>query len=562
MKNIESSIEEKWDLNLDYSGQNNFSSFFISNGNIHSYPAKAVPNMVNSILLRLKENYNISKVLDPFVGSGTVGLESKYLGLDFYGSDLNPLAVLISRTKTLTIHRTEEFTKKIQSFVKQLQTTYENTNAVNLANFKNIEYWFKEENIRELSFLKQQIINFVKNLPKEQLEPCSLILFTAFSSSIRMCSLTRNSEFKLYKMSPHDVAKFNVNAINIFIKNIGQLLEMLQKVSKVYKKKTISNIQLDNAKQLSFMKNKKVDLILTSPPYGDSRSTVAYGQFSRLSIQWMSDMLNKFLNIDIKSENCDELLLGGNKSDAELSNDVVLSRSKTLKALADEMDKVVIDESNRLCLLRSEIITLREYIINEGLLVKETISEDLLKLISERIRLDYYRQENQSESSSNKDVKEISRRNVELFFEELFRFDTVDLSYKKVLIAEFLLKLPKVLETINRKIKSIPKRKVEVLSFFTDLYKVVLRTDEVLKKDGVQAWIVGHRTVLGKVNVNMKEILNDWFISLGYIQLSYIKRQYSFKRLPNHIKSTVSRSDEIQTMMQEHILIVQKDIKP
>jgi len=30
-----------------------------------------------------------------------------------------------------------------------------------------------------------------------------------------------------------------------------------------------------------------VDLIVTSPPYGDSRTTVAYGQFSRLANQWI-----------------------------------------------------------------------------------------------------------------------------------------------------------------------------------------------------------------------------------------------------------------------------------
>jgi DNA modification methylase len=30
-----------------------------------------------------------------------------------------------------------------------------------------------------------------------------------------------------------------------------------------------------------------VDTVVTSPPYGDSRTTVAYGQFSRLSLQWL-----------------------------------------------------------------------------------------------------------------------------------------------------------------------------------------------------------------------------------------------------------------------------------
>ena len=33
--------------------------------------------------------------------------------------------------------------------------------------------------------------------------------------------------------------------------------------------------------------DKSVDLVVTSPPYGDSHTTVAYGQFSRLSNEWL-----------------------------------------------------------------------------------------------------------------------------------------------------------------------------------------------------------------------------------------------------------------------------------
>ncbi|WP_297430758.1 DNA methyltransferase, partial [Clostridium sp.] len=55
---------------------------------------------------KFKNEYNIKNVLDPFVGSGTTALEAKYIGLDFYGSDLNPLAVLLSKTKVLTINNT------------------------------------------------------------------------------------------------------------------------------------------------------------------------------------------------------------------------------------------------------------------------------------------------------------------------------------------------------------------------------------------------------------------------------------------------------------------------
>jgi hypothetical protein len=54
------------------------------------------------------------------------------------------------------------------------------------------------------------------------------------------------------------------------------------------------------------------DLILTSPPYGDSRTTVAYGQFSRLSNQWLD-----FENVTSLDNN----LLGGKTSKETLSFD-------------------------------------------------------------------------------------------------------------------------------------------------------------------------------------------------------------------------------------------------
>ncbi|MBF0121680.1 MAG: hypothetical protein HQK79_22845 [Desulfobacterales bacterium] len=47
---------------------------------------------------------------------------------------------------------------------------------------------------------------------------------------------------------------------------------------------------LMNEKSYQAVEEKKIysiDLVVTSPPYGDSRTTVAYGQFSRLANQWL-----------------------------------------------------------------------------------------------------------------------------------------------------------------------------------------------------------------------------------------------------------------------------------
>ena len=95
--------------------------------------------------------------------------------------------------------------------------------------------------------------------------------------------------------------------------------------------------------------------------------------------------------------------------------------------------------------------------------------------------------------------------------------------------------------------------------FFKDLYIVVKECDRVLAINGIQTWIVGHRTVLGEITVDMEGILADWFADMGYDVVTSLKRKYSFKRMPHHINSTASRKNEVKTMMNEYILIVKKN---
>lgn len=71
-----------------------------------------------------------------------------------------------------------------------------------------------------------------------------------------------------------------------------------------------------------------VDLIVTSPPYGDSKTTVAYGQYSRLSLQWL----------DFDDRICrsiDRMSLGGNSQ----KDETVLLMSKTLKRTWEEIKR-------------------------------------------------------------------------------------------------------------------------------------------------------------------------------------------------------------------------------
>lgn len=545
-----------WDLDLNYSGENNFTSFFSSKGNIHSYPAKAVPDMVHSLLLNLKKYYNVTTVLDPFVGSGTVGLESKVLGLDFYGSDLNPLAVMLSKVKVLLIENSSYIEQQIKIFLNDISSIPESENSLfAVENFENIDYWFKKENIVELSFIKNEINQFLRKRTKKYKEPFSLILLIAFSSTIRSVSLTRNGEFKLYRISPSAIQKFNMNAIEVFKEKVKNLLELLENANKQYKDQTISEIHLANAKDLSYLNTKKVDLILTSPPYGDSKSTVAYGQYSKLSLQWMKDLMQVHLGIDVYADNCDEHLLGGKNSDF-IYNDEKIYCSQTLTLLVKKMESLIESKKEKMIETVNDLKKIMDNNCDSANLYDAFNNLELKTLIAERVRLDIFRKiKNASRNLTDKKIKQIAKNETTRFMLEL-QSNKLKVRYRR--IQQLKDKLPYVKETISRKIKSQPKRILEVINFFKDLYKVVIETDKFLISGGLQAWIVGHRTVMGEINVDMANILKDWFEDLNYNQITSLQRQYSFKRMPHHINSTATRNSEIKTMMQEHILVVQK----
>lgn len=550
-------VEKKWwkELDLNYIGENNFASFFPSEGNIHTYPAKAVPGMVYSLLEKLKEEYSIKKVLDPFLGSGTVGLESKYLGLDFYGSDLNPLSILLARTKALTVQKTSFIENMLRKFSDNLVNKYSLQAVIDLVHFERIEFWFKPVNIRELSFIKEEINCFLKECAIGNRETIALLLLTALSSTIRDCSLTRNNEFKLYRMSPSDMKKFNINSIVVFKNKISNLLSMFVEINKISKKETVTSIKLANAKDLSSFKNKGIDAILTSPPYGDSQSTVAYGQFSKLSLQWSKDLLAKYLDIQTDSENVDEYLLGGKKSASKVSLRAILRRSPTLRKLFGKMRASCRKQIKKQLRLHGILIKLQENIM-KGTFKYALLNsnKELFNLIRERTRLDNFREYNKSTIDTNKITKALAIEKTDKFFNDL-----IEDPQNKELLEELACKLPFVSKTIKRKIQAVPRRVKTVLHFFKELYLVVEQTDKVLSKKGLQAWIVGHRTILGSITVDMAGILNDWFVSLGYTKITTLHRKYSFKRLPHHITSTVTRKNEIKTMMEEHIIVVQKN---
>lgn len=293
----------------------------------HKYPAMMIPQVAGRLIdkyIALKSSCQV--VLDPFCGSGTVLVEAKRRGLESWGIDINPLARLVAKAKTtpIDLNRLEtahgKLTKKLKGIFFNPK---EFAKRVSIPKFFNIEYWFKPNVIESLSVIKSAIMD---------IENQDILDFykVVFSETVRECSNVRVGEFKLFRIPPEKLKDYNPNALVIFSKKAERNLKGFQDyLVKLNDKKYLSvpvHILDEDTRLKTTVPGKSVDLIVTSPPYGDSKTTVAYGQFSRLSLQWLDFEDNICRSIDKES-------LGGNST----KDEKVLQISKTLRQTWEEI---------------------------------------------------------------------------------------------------------------------------------------------------------------------------------------------------------------------------------
>ena len=237
----------------------------------HTYPAMMIPQIARRLIYLYGKN--AKTLLDPFCGSGTSLVEASLTNHinEAYGFDLNPLAVLIAKVKTTPI-TTEALGKTLN---KILGTTKHN----GVPSFKNIDFWFKPGVAERLAILKTAI-NKVQDMDIKD------FFSVVFSETVRNVSNTRNGEFKLYRMSKESLSKHNPHVFREFERIASRSIIGMREYIKA-RQKSQTKAQLGNSMLELPLKPLSINLVVTSPPYGDSRTTVAYGQFSRLASQWL-----------------------------------------------------------------------------------------------------------------------------------------------------------------------------------------------------------------------------------------------------------------------------------
>ncbi len=255
----------------------------------HQYPARMHPEIAKRLIVK----YAIKSsdiVFDPFMGSGGVLVESMLHGNNSVGIDLNPFAVLLATVKTTPLDAAKleyAFNQIITNSKKDKENKIEYDNAPNFLpkkpKEKSLKFWYQNDTLRDLQILKNHVF------------------------------LTKDKKTRDFFKICFNMKEFS-NTLGTSWPNATPIL----------------GNTFDTPKLLD---GKKPTLIVTSPPYGDHGTTVAYGQFSRHPGMWLeledSDQLfavdtdglggqKKESIEDLQSETLDKTLKKIKKKDSQI----------------------------------------------------------------------------------------------------------------------------------------------------------------------------------------------------------------------------------------------------
>jgi len=262
--------------------------------NFHPYPGKFIPQIPRYIIERYSKEEEW--IMDPFCGSGTALVEAKLLRRNAIGIDINPLAVLMSKVKTTKIPENElavipYWLKKVETRITAFYLKYNKNHSllkyVNLENiaeecsfkykipyFPNRDHWFQKHVLHELAIIRDSI------LQEKFSERLRNFILLAFSSIIVPVS-NQESETRYAAVKKHIPPK---KAFSMFKEKLNDMIERIRKFNKVAAD-TLIKVYHADSRNLYFIKDNSVDLIVTSPPYPN---TYDYYLYHKLRMFWLN----------------------------------------------------------------------------------------------------------------------------------------------------------------------------------------------------------------------------------------------------------------------------------
>jgi len=338
---------------------------------MHSFPARFPPQIVDWAINSFVDESGAT-ILDPMCGSGTTLVESFLRGHNSKGIDKDPLAQLMTRVKSTPINvgklerHTELFRRRVVCDINNYRTKrgthpedYPSDIDENLLRqeplkmgevqrpqWDNIDYWFFDEVIDELSLINGRIQRVQDKKVRELYE-------IAFSSSI----VTKG---KTSVVNAHDIAHSRAhkvepdsppNTLEIFLKNLDEKVRIIKEFTKIRNNKDwetgkpVAEVIGDDARDID-LTTESVDLVVTSPPYINALNYVRATKYSLYWLRWpeksKKDITTEYVGTDRGST--DEFVARLERSThSSIANKQISKIAKNNKRMAGIVHKFVDD---------------------------------------------------------------------------------------------------------------------------------------------------------------------------------------------------------------------------
>jgi DNA modification methylase len=283
---------------------------------IHPYPGKILPHIVHFFLAAYSFFSKDSLVLDPFSGTGTIALESYLSGRNSLFADSNPLARLITSSKTSYID-----IDLILKLVKTMETYYYSNCELIIPDVININYWYNNDVIVKLSKIKSSLDLIEESNEKDFLRVSFSSIVKKLSYADPRLSVPVHRNNNLIKDTDKGIFDFFKQQVNIncnrhkSFREICKVLLTSRCVGEDARQLKIAG-HWDEIKTRKLSKN-MVDLIITSPPYAGAQK---YIRAVSLNIGWLGMSTSAELKeLDKKTIGC-EKLIKADYSELKLTN--------------------------------------------------------------------------------------------------------------------------------------------------------------------------------------------------------------------------------------------------
>lgn len=223
----------------------------------HPYPCKFPPKIVQQHLPAK------GKVLDPYCGSGTTLLEAAYRGLDVFGVDCNPIAILITKCKLVDLSPIDlSLMRKAVEDIDHHSAELEKF-GIPLHEFPGRDHWFSQEIQKEFSYVLSILGQYEKDSPEW------VVLATALSAVTNRFS-NQDSETRYAAVSKNYRPG---EMLSTFLNKAGRIIASIEQRGPLKSSAVTFLGDIRNGIQLE---PKSLDVIITSPPYANTMDYYLY----------------------------------------------------------------------------------------------------------------------------------------------------------------------------------------------------------------------------------------------------------------------------------------------